>query len=78
VEILDEFTDPEIETAHLTRCLQQLLERERTILVMTFYAEKATQEVALQLGLSSENVRVIRHRALGRVRDCMTAGGRTS
>jgi RNA polymerase sigma-70 factor, ECF subfamily len=78
IEILEEFNSPEIETAQLTECLQRLLERERTILVMTFYGEKSTQEVAMQLGLSSENVRVIRHRALGRTRQCMTGGRGTS
>jgi len=78
LEVLEDFKSPEIETARVTQCMQRLLERERTILVMTFYAESSTQEVAAQLGLSSENVRVIRHRALGKVRDCMTAEGGTS
>ena len=69
---MEEFTIPEPDNNKLTHCLHRLLERERSVLVMTFYADKSTQEVAVQLGLSSENVRVIRHRALGRIRDCMT------
>ena len=69
---MEEFTIPEPDNNTLTHCLHRLLERERSVLVMTFYADKSTQEVAVQLGLSSENVRVIRHRALGRIRDCMT------
>ena len=71
--IMEEFATPEIDNERLTNCLHRLLERERSVLVMTFYAEKATHEVATQLGLTTENVRVIRHRALGRVRECMTA-----
>jgi RNA polymerase sigma-70 factor, ECF subfamily len=67
-----EFAVPEVDTHQLAGCLQQLAERERSVLVMTFYAERTTNDVADQLGLSVENVRVIRHRALGRLRDCMT------
>jgi len=67
-----EFAVPEVDTHQLAGCLAQLAERERSVLVMTFYAEKTTNDVAGQLGLSMENVRVIRHRALGRLRDCMT------
>jgi RNA polymerase sigma-70 factor (ECF subfamily) len=72
IPTMEEFATPEIDNNRLSHCLHRLLERERSVLVMTFYADKTTQEVAVQLGLSSENVRVIRHRALGRVRECMT------
>jgi RNA polymerase sigma-70 factor, ECF subfamily len=69
---VEEFAIPELDSHQLAGCMQQLAERERSILVMTFYAERSTNDVAEQLGLSVENVRVIRHRALGRLRDCMT------
>jgi RNA polymerase sigma-70 factor (ECF subfamily) len=55
----------------LRGCLEKLAERERSVLVMTFYAEQATEEVAAHLGLTTGHVRVIRHRALGRLRDCL-------
>ena len=55
----------------LAGCLQALAERERTVVVMTFFADKSGDEVAKELGLSAGNVRVIRHRALGRLRACM-------
>jgi len=42
--------------------------------VMTFYDDQPAKEVAAALGLSEGNVRVIRHRALGRLRECMNAG----
>jgi len=56
----------------LAECLGKLAERERSVVVMTFYEEHSSQTVAGALGLSNENVRVIRHRALGRLRRCMT------
>jgi RNA polymerase sigma-70 factor (ECF subfamily) len=58
----------------LAACLQALAERERTVVVLTFFADKAGDEVAKELGLSAGNVRVIRHRALGRLRECMDRG----
>ena len=57
----------------LAGCLEGLSERERTVVVMSFFAEKAADQVGAELGLSGGNVRVIRHRALGRWRDCMGA-----
>ena len=57
----------------LGRCVQGLKERERTVVVMTFYDEEAGADVARFLGVSEPNVRVIRHRALRRLRECMGA-----
>jgi len=59
---------------HLAQCLARLAERERSVVVMTFYQEQSSEAVAGAMGLSNENVRVIRHRALGRLRKCMTGG----
>jgi RNA polymerase sigma-70 factor (ECF subfamily) len=58
----------------LAACLDALAERERTVVSLTFFADKSGDEVAKDLGLSAGNVRVIRHRALARLRACM--GGR--
>jgi RNA polymerase sigma-70 factor (ECF subfamily) len=58
----------------LAACLQTLAERERTVVVLAFFADKSGDEVAKELGLSPGNVRVIRHRALGRLRSCMDGG----
>jgi RNA polymerase sigma-70 factor, ECF subfamily len=55
----------------LARCLEALAERERSVVVMSFFADKAADEVGAELGLSGGNVRVIRHRALARLRECM-------
>ena len=55
----------------LAACLQALAERERTVVALTFFADKSGDEVAKELSLSPGNVRVIRHRALARLRECM-------
>jgi RNA polymerase sigma-70 factor (ECF subfamily) len=57
----------------LTRCVQGLKERERTVVVMTFYDEQTGADVARFLGVSEANVRVIRHRAIRQLRECMGA-----
>ncbi len=55
----------------LAACLEALPERERSVVVMSFFADQQADEVAAGLGISGGNVRVIRHRALGRLRECM-------
>lgn len=57
----------------LNDCLQALPERERSVLVMTFFDDCAAGALGAQLGLSPVNVRVIRHRGLKHLRDCMEA-----
>src|SRR3989304_77816 len=57
----------------LSRCLERLPERERAVVVLSFYSERGSDEIAAELGLSPGNVRVVRHRALTRLRDCMGA-----
>ena len=62
---------PSLDHEHLARCLQALRERERTVIVMTFYDEQTGADVARVLAVSEANVRVIRHRAIGRLRECL-------
>jgi len=54
-------------------CLGQLAERERMVVLLTFYAERTAREAAKELGVTEGNVRVIRHRAIERLRQCVTA-----
>ncbi len=61
------------DTARLGDCLQALPERERSVLVMTFYDDCGSEVLSTRLGLSASNVRVIRHRGLKHLRDCMEA-----
>jgi RNA polymerase sigma-70 factor, ECF subfamily len=65
---------PALDADKLARCLQALAERERTVVVQTFFADRSSDELAKELGLAAGNVRVIRHRALARLRECMEAG----
>lgn len=66
---------PRFDHERVERCLEALPERERSVLVMTFHEDREAGEVAGQLGLTAGNVRVIRHRALNRLRECVMAGG---
>jgi RNA polymerase sigma-70 factor, ECF subfamily len=69
-----EATEPLVlDPDRLAGCLEGLAERERSVVVMSFFADKPADEVASELGITGGNVRVIRHRALGRLRDCMGA-----
>src|SRR5262245_44823015 len=53
------------------RCLHGLAERDRRVLVLTFYVEKTSSEIASELGVTATVVRVARHRALERLRECV-------
>jgi RNA polymerase sigma-70 factor (ECF subfamily) len=65
---------PLLDDARLLDCVQGLRERERTVVAMTFYDEQTAAGVAGFLGISEGNVRVIRHRAIRQLRDCMGSG----
>ncbi|MGB7542977.1 MAG: sigma-70 family RNA polymerase sigma factor [Burkholderiales bacterium] len=71
VSIADAAVAPRLDHERVANCLDRLSERERTVVLMTFYEEKPAAEVAGLLGLSEGNVRVIRHRGLERLRDCV-------
>jgi len=60
-----------IDRDRLTRCVESLNERERSVVVLTFYDEQTSREAGTALGLSEANVRVIRHRALKQLHACM-------
>jgi RNA polymerase sigma-70 factor (ECF subfamily) len=60
-----------LDPGRLAGCLESLSERERSVTVLSFFADKPADEVGAELALSPGNVRVIRHRALARLRACM-------
>jgi RNA polymerase sigma-70 factor (ECF subfamily) len=62
---------PNLDHEQLARCVQSLKERERAVVVMTFYDEQTCADVAGFLGVSEVNARVICHRAIRHLRDCM-------
>jgi RNA polymerase sigma-70 factor (ECF subfamily) len=69
----EEETHEPLAARRLGDCLAALPERERAVLVMTFYDDRPADAVAAELGVSAGNVRVIRHRGLERLRGCMEA-----
>ena|SRR5688572_11337107 len=72
------FTAPDagatLDLDRLEQCLAQLPDRERSVVFLTFYAESSAAAVAADVGVSEGNVRVIRHRALAKLRACVLAG----
>ena len=66
--------DAALDLDRLETCLGSLGERERMIVLLTFYAERSAQQVCQELTITEGYVRVIRHRAIGKLRACMNAG----
>jgi RNA polymerase sigma-70 factor (ECF subfamily) len=62
---------PRVDHDRLAVCVQGLTERERSVVVMSFFDEQTGAEVAQFLNISEANVRVIRHRAIHQLRNCM-------
>jgi RNA polymerase sigma-70 factor (ECF subfamily) len=63
--------EPMVDRAPLQDCLQQLGQRERSVLLLTFYADRPAAAIGDALAMSPGAVRVARHRALTRMRDCL-------
>jgi RNA polymerase sigma-70 factor (ECF subfamily) len=64
---------PDLDEQRLAGCVESLKERERTVVILTFYDEESGADVGRFLGVTEANVRVIRHRALQQLRGCMGA-----
>jgi RNA polymerase sigma-70 factor (ECF subfamily) len=71
--VVEEAVEP-LDTQRLQHCLERLPERERAVLVMTFYDDRPADAVGRELGITAANVRVIRHRGIERLRGCMQSG----
>lgn len=55
----------------LEDCLGRLGQRDRTVLLLAFYAERPAAAIGEALAMSAGAVRVARHRALARMRECL-------
>ena len=75
LEIADIAIAPRLDEARVAACLERLAERERTVLILSFYEDEPAERVGVTLGLSAGNVRVIRHRAIEHLRDCVMGKG---
>ncbi len=62
---------PNPDRGRLADCLARMPERERTILMLTFYDDLPAEALARELDLTPANVRVIRHRGIERLRGCV-------
>ena len=71
LEIADIAVAPRLDEARVAACLERLAERERAVMILSFYEDEPADRVGAALGLSEGNVRVIRHRAMQRLRDCV-------
>jgi RNA polymerase sigma-70 factor, ECF subfamily len=66
---------PEVlDLERLRRCLSQLPAREQTIVALTYYAERDGESIASELGMTAVNVRVVRHRAMAHLYECVSGG----
>ena len=63
---------------HLTVCLGGLSKREQRVVQLSFAQWQSSAEIAEQMGVAQGNVRVIRHRALHKLRECMDHAGAAS
>ena len=73
--VLEPHAGATLDVDRLQACLAGLSERERIVVLLTFYAERSARQVGDELRMTEGNVRVIRHRAIGKLRICMTASG---
>jgi RNA polymerase sigma-70 factor (ECF subfamily) len=62
---------PELDPQRLEHSLQRVAEREGTVVLMTFFDENSADEVPRALGVSLANGRVIRHRGIEHLRECV-------
>jgi RNA polymerase sigma-70 factor (ECF subfamily) len=65
-----------VDAPRVAECLRALAERERLVVLLTFYADREAPRIAEDLGVSPGAIRTIRHRAMARLRDCVLGRAR--
>lgn len=70
-EPIADFEERWLDVPALLRCVLALEPRARDVVHMSFFDECSTHETAERLGTSAGNVRVIRHRAILSLRQCL-------
>jgi RNA polymerase sigma-70 factor (ECF subfamily) len=63
-----------LDAARVASCLHALSERDRLVVLLTYYAEREAPRIADDLGVTPGAVRAIRHRAMTCLRDCVLGG----
>lgn len=64
--------EPSYEVMHLEDCLSSLSLRAREVLRLSYVEAQSHDEIARSLTLSEANARVLRHRSLRSLRECMS------
>jgi RNA polymerase sigma-70 factor (ECF subfamily) len=65
-----------LDAPRVAACLRALSDRDRLVVLLTFYADREAPRIAADLAVSPGAVRAIRHRAMSRLRDCVLGGAR--
>ncbi|HTL34025.1 MAG TPA: sigma factor-like helix-turn-helix DNA-binding protein, partial [Kofleriaceae bacterium] len=63
-----------VDVEALMRCIARLEQRAQTVLHLSFYRDKQADEIAAVLDTTAGNVRVVRHRAIAQLKNCLAAG----
>jgi RNA polymerase sigma-70 factor (ECF subfamily) len=66
-----------LDAPRVAACLRALGERDRLVMLLTFYADRDAPRIAEDLGVSAGAVRAIRHRAMAQLRECVLGGARS-
>lgn len=66
-------SESRVDVEALLRCLSKLEMRAQTVIHLSFYRDKQADEIASVLETTPGNVRVLRHRAIAQLRDCLAA-----
>ncbi len=65
-----------IDQSALYGCLRKLDARGRRVVYLAFHEQASAEEIATGLGTTAGNVRVLRHRAVAQLRECLDGGRR--
>lgn len=60
-----------VDRMRLEHCLGELETRDRSVVLASFLDDRDADEIGAAMKLSAGNVRVIRHRALAKLHDCV-------
>ena len=63
-----------VDLPRVARCLGTLDAHARQVIILTYYAERTAAQIAAEVGSTSGAIRIARHRAMERLRDCMGLG----
>jgi RNA polymerase sigma-70 factor, ECF subfamily len=63
--------DHRLDWPKVEACFDQLAPRARAVLALTFFADRSADEIGRELGVAAGNVRVVRHRALTQLQNCV-------